>query len=199
MKKSIQIGNESQQNKVIDSKQGISISRTGKPVVGRVPELLKLDLRCATTRKDFYILIEGGHTDQVKPYKVTQIVKEGDISQKDAVSSSRIKTLDIDISEIQDIHSIKCPYCRGGQSSFVRCACGGHSCSGGVKRKGGIEYHYCPWCKTEGMIAGCIETISGQRSSKHATLGTKGSSQQLPKSTTDTVKVLQSGSKQVKK
>ena len=40
----------------LDSRYGIEMSRTGKPISGRVPELLELDFRCGITHKGFRVM-----------------------------------------------------------------------------------------------------------------------------------------------
>jgi len=56
--KSIQITRGTKDISRPSSNYGIEINRTGKPIVGSVPELLELDFRCGVTRKGFRVIIE---------------------------------------------------------------------------------------------------------------------------------------------
>ena len=105
----------------------------------------------------------------------------------------------LSIEEIEGISNVKCPYCRGGKSWVIKCGCGGLSCGGGVRREGNTEYHKCPWCQSDGIITGNIETLSGERATSHQTLPNRDDSKQMLKNTDTSLRSLPPGSKQVQK
>jgi len=164
-----------------------------------VPELLELDFRCGITRKGFRVIIEGEQTVRGHRYKVVKVLKVDNLSQSKTVSSYKAKKLDINVEEIEGISTVKCPHCRGGKSTVIKCGCGGLSCGGGVRREGNKEYQECPWCRSVAIIKGHIETLSGERSASREILAVKEVSKQMLKSTDASTKTLPSGSKQVQK
>jgi len=195
--KGIQITRGSKEVSKISSQNGIEISRSGKPINGAVPELLDLEFRCASTRKSYRILLEARRTAQTNRYKVISILKGESGPQSKAVSSSSVRKLDININEIDGIHSVKCPHCGGGKSAMIQCGCGGLSCGGGVRSEGNKQYQECPWCRSVGVIGGYIEKLTGERSTSRRGLSSKGSSKQQIR-ITDEVQKLPPGNKQIK-
>ena len=191
--KGIQITRGSKQVSKISSQNGIEISRSGKPISGAVAELVELEFRCASTRKGFKILLERKLTVQTSRYRVVSILKGESSQQKKAVSSSSVRNLDININEIDGIHTVKCPYCGGGKHALIKCGCGGLSCGGGVRSEGNREYQECPWCGSVGVIQGYFEKLSGERCTSRRGLSSRGSSQQQIKTTADTALKLPSG------
>ena len=197
--KGIQITRGSKDVSRPSSGHGIEISRTGKPIVGMVPELLELDFRCGITSKDFRVIIEGEKTAQGHRYKLVKVIKVDNIPQSKAGPYYKQKKLDINVEEIKGISNVKCPYCSGGKSRVIKCGCGGLSCGGGVRREGNKEYHKCPWCKSVGIITGHIETLSGERSTLSQTLPNREGSNQMLRSANPPVKTLPPGSRQIQK
>jgi hypothetical protein len=122
-------------------------------------ESLELDFRCSATKREFIVLLERKHPDQV--YRVVKISTEDTVSHPGSGLSRTVKALDINVNEIE-YGSIKCPYCEGGKWAFIECGCGMLSCSGGVKEYGGKYLHVCPWCGTEGYVKGEVEKVSGR-------------------------------------
>jgi hypothetical protein len=195
----IQISKEDRETKKNSYKYDIEISRTGKPVNGSIPELVELDFRCGTTRKDFQVIIEGERTSHGIWYKVTNIRKTDSHPHEHKTSSETKKQLNINIEEIKGISTIQCPYCRGGKSAIIKCDCEGLSCGGGVKQEGDRTYHECPWCHSVGVISGHIESLSGERSTSHQIYENRTSnSQMIPRDNDPNVKLL-SGNKQIQK
>jgi len=197
--KGIQIKRGSKDLSRPSARYGIEISRTGKPTIGMVPELFELDFRCGLTRKGFRVIIEGEQTVRGNRYKVVKVLKVDNLVKNQTVSSYKAKKLDINVEEIEGISTVKCPYCRGGKSTVIKCGCGGLSCGGGVRREGNQDYHECPWCQSVGIIKGHIETLSGERTPSHEILGVKEVSKQLLKSTDVSVKKLPPVIKQIQK
>jgi hypothetical protein len=122
-------------------------------------ESLELDFRCSATKREFIVLLKRKHPDRV--YRVVKIATEDTVSHPDSGLSRTVKALDIDVNEIE-YGGIKCPYCKGGNWSFIKCGCGMLSCAGGVKEYEGKYLHVCPWCGTEGYVKGEIEKVSGK-------------------------------------
>jgi hypothetical protein len=197
--KGIQITRGSKEVIKFSSQDGIEISHSEKPISGAVSESLELQVRCASTRKGFKLLLERKRTGQTSRYRVMSILKEESGRKTKAVSSSSARTIDIDINQIDGILAVQCPYCGGGKYSLIKCACGGLSCGGGVHREGNSQYQECPWCQSVGVIRGHIETLSGERSSPRQGLPSRGNSQQQLKTTADAALKLPSGQKPVTK
>ncbi len=195
--KSIQITRGTKDLSKPSSRYGIEINRTGKPIVGSVPELLELDFRCGVTRKSFRVIIEGEKNAGVNRYKLVKVLKTDDFSQSRLAHSYKPRKLDIKVEEIKGISNVKCPYCKGGKSSVIQCGCGGLSCGGRVRREGNREYHKCPWCQSVGIITGHIETLSGERSSSRQILQSRESTKQTLILTDTPLKTLPPGSKQI--
>jgi hypothetical protein len=122
-------------------------------------ESLELDFRCSATKREFIVLLERKHPDRV--YRVVRIATEDTVPHPSSGLSRAAKELDINVDEIE-YGSIKCPYCEGGNWSFIKCGCGKLSCAGGVKECGDKYRHVCPWCGTAGFIKGDIEKVSGK-------------------------------------
>ena len=180
-KEGIQIRRGSRQVATTGSQDGIEISRSGKPVSGAAPELVELQLRCGKTRKGFKIILERKRTAQTGRYRVVSILEGHSTEKNKTGSSAGVRSLDININEIDGIDTAKCPYCGGGKHALIKCGCGGVSCGGGVRREGNRESHKCPWCGSVGIIQGYIENLSGERSASHRGLPGGGiSQQQLP-------------------
>lgn len=196
----IQITRGSKQVTRISSQNGIEISHSGRPIAGAVPELVKLPLRCASTGKGFKVLLEKKQTAQTSRYRVISVLREGQSGrQKGEVSSSSFRKFDIDVNKIDGIHNIKCPYCSGSRHAVIQCGCGGLACGGGVRHEGNRQYQECPWCHSVGVIRGEIEKLSGERSTSHRGLPTRGSSEQQLRTIADTAPKLPSGQKQITK
>ena len=163
------------------------------------PSIAGIELRCATTRKAFRVIIETTQPSHHYRYRVLQVSKEESVSQNSTISSHKIKILDINISEIEGISTIRCPYCLGGESAVIKCGCGELSCGGGVSNKAGKQYHKCPWCNSVGIINGYIKNLSGGKSPRHEILPGRNNSKQLLKNIDTPMKILQSGTKQIQK
>jgi hypothetical protein len=195
----IEITRGPQQVSKVSSHNGIEITHSEKPISGAVSESLELQVRCASTRKGFKLLLERKRTVQASRYRVVSVLKEESDRKTKAVSSTDARRLDIDIRQIDGILAVQCPYCGGGKYSLIQCGCGGLACGGGVHSEGNSQYQECPWCQSTGVIRGHIETLSGERSSLRQGLPGRSSSQQQLKATADATLKLPSGQKQVTK
>lgn len=120
---------------------------------------MRLDFKCSSTGRQYAILFR--RESQKQPYKVVETVTEKTISNSEDSSQQPDRdTLDIDISEIES-SEIRCPYCDGGNYSFIQCGCGGLSCAGEVREHNGKYSQRCPWCETWGSIEEEIQKVSG--------------------------------------
>jgi hypothetical protein len=198
--KGIQITRGSKQVDKVSPQNGIEISHSGRPVTGAVPELAELPFRCASTGKGFKVLLEKKQTTQSSRYRVISVLREGQSGrQKEDASSSGSKRFDVDVNNIDGIHTIRCPHCSGGRHAVLQCGCGGLACGGAVRYEGNRQYQECPWCHSVGVITGDIERLSCEKSTSHRGLPSRGSSQQQLKTTADTSLKLPSGQNQVTK
>jgi len=150
------------QKEVLERIRKRSANIVTKEISESTSESLALDFRCSTTGRDFTIFL--GRELRGKLYKVVKIVTD-DVASRSSSSLFTPKTIDIDINEIE-YGGIKCPYCDGGERSFIKCECGKLSCAGGVKECNGKYLHKCPWCVTEGYIEGDIQEVSGKMVNK---------------------------------
>lgn len=198
--KGIQITKGSKEANGPSYSYGIEISRTGKPIEGKVPELLGLAFRCGVTRRNFQVIIEEKQTGREFHYKVVKVLQVDGHPRDQKVSPYQPIKLDINVGNIEGITNVKCPHCGGGKIAVIKCGCGGLSCGGGIKREGEREYNECPWCRSVGIIKGNIETLSGEKTRSHDMLrGDREVSMGILKSTNPSVKTLPSGSKQLQK
>lgn len=196
----IQITRGSKQVNKVSPQNGIEISHSGRPISGAAPELIELPFRCASTRRGFKVLLEGKQTAHTTRYKVISVIKEGETGrQNKAVSSPSLRKFDMDVNKVDGIHTIKCPHCSGGKYAVLQCGCGGLACGGGVRHEGNKQYQECPWCHSVGIITGDIEKLSGEKSTSHRGLPSRGSSQQQLKTSADTTPKLSSGQREMTK
>ena len=124
-----------------------------------------LDFRCSATKKGFGVLLNK--KEQGQAYVVSGITTNDDRSAHGMPSASSTESLDIDIGDI-DSSSIRCPHCQGGRWTFVKCDCGGLSCTGGVKAIRDGYQHTCPWCGTQDYIDTevTIDRLTGRRAKR---------------------------------
>lgn len=148
-----------------------------------------LDFRCSATKKGFGVLLKK---EQGQAYVVSGITTSDDRSAHGMTAASAAESLDIDISEM-DFGSIRCPHCQGGRWTFVKCDCGGLSCSGGVKAIRERYQHTCPWCGTQGYVdtEGTIDRLTGRRTNRNQPPAGRAAPTLLP----PTNRILDKGSK----
>lgn len=108
---------------------------------------MRLDFKCSATGSDFIVLLKKEHGDEL--YKVVKIVTDKTDIDTDEIATNGI--VGIDVSEI-DYGNIRCPWCRGGKWSFIKCGCGKLICSGGVEEYEGNYIYKCPWCGSETYV-----------------------------------------------
>jgi hypothetical protein len=123
-----------------------------------------LNFRCSTTKKGYQVLLKK-ETDG--RYKVGGVVSGGGGGKQATTVSPAAESLDINVNDI-DLYSIRCPHCQGGKWPFLKCGCGGLSCSGGVKLAGERYEFVCPWCGYMGYIqgTGTLESVTGRAARK---------------------------------
>ncbi len=171
--KSIQIVKGVRSTNKVSTTDGINISRMGKPVSGSPPippKLLTLVLRCCSTNKDYQVIIEE---TPLHHYKIEQILKVNTTSPNTTESSLKPEKLDININDIENIQTLRCPYCSGGQALLIKCGCGRLSCGGGIRQEGQRRIHKCPWCQRIAPIGGDIDKLGGEKLTHHTSFKTK--------------------------
>ena len=109
--------------------------------------------------RQFTVFLERKGPDPV--YSVVEITTDDTASRRGSGLSAAPRAVDIDVDEIE-CDDIRCPYCDGGDWSFIKCECGMLCCAGGVRESGGNYHHVCPWCGSEAYVEGDIEKVSGK-------------------------------------
>lgn len=146
-----------------------------------VPGSVGLDFRCSTTKKGYRVLLRKGTDGR---YEVGGVqTGECDAKQEPSGSSSA-DALNINVNDI-NLYSIRCPHCQGGKWPFVKCGCGGLSCSGGAKTVQDRHEFVCPWCGYAGYLQGTIDSVTGRATRKGQTPQSQPGVKFLPSSSAD--------------
>ena len=120
---------------------------------------LEICLRCSTNRRPFNVLLQRSAANRT--YTVVRVTGGSAATRDSSTSTPSGNAADVDVSRL-DLTDVRCPFCAGGKWTFIKCNCGGLSCSGGAREYQEKYRHVCPWCGNEGYIEGTVSTISGR-------------------------------------
>ena len=131
----------------------------------KFPDTLTLNFKCSKTNKDWMVILNAKKNSNglfaIQKIDTPTIIRSA--SRTD--SSASPKMIDIQFDEIENFSNVKCPYC--GNSSLIRCSCGGISCQGSVRERGSSSIFQCPWCGCEGIISTTtFDTLRGQQNER---------------------------------